>query len=387
MAYKVYISTSSNEICARQLGIIKRALYSMNEFPLAAIDMLDLMQSGSDHLEAAQQMISQSDLFIGLYSSDYGQIPTGETASYPELEYLYARDQGKACLIFTLKNTYAQAEPRQKAFLSHLMQHHVLITFHDDDDLAAQVKLSIDKYKQSKQNGHRNETIQAQAGGFIGSSYQNTEAPHNDFEAQVNRAINLAQDEIEQIVRRSLELHDAQKQIHQQKNESMHYTEDTRDGLILAQPLWGEPLRRSQFQSDIFMIMPFRERYDAVYNEVIRPVTAELNLSIKRGDDFSSTQGSIMQEVWAAIHGCRLVIAETTANNPNVYYELGIAHMLGKPAILLTQMQHVDQIPFDIRHLRFLIYDEAAPDYSKLTVDLRRSIVWILNDLQEQLGE
>lgn len=387
MAYKVYLSATNNEVCTRQIRTVKRALYSIHEFPVAAIDMLDSAQPDKDYIQLAREMIAQSDLFIGLYNSDYGEIPTGETSSYTELEYRYARNLGKACLIFVLDGAYQAAEPRQKAFLSHLMQHHVLITFMDDADLAALVKVNINKRQASQKNGHGNQTVQAQSGGFIGER-QNIEAPHNDFEAQVKRAIGLAENDLQQIIHRTLEMHDARKFIHEEKNSARQpYSEDLRDGLVLSRPVWGEPVRRSQFQSDIFMIMPFRERFDTVYNDVVRPVASELNLSVKRGDDFSSTQGSIMQEVWAAIYGCRLVIAETTENNPNVYYELGIAHMLGKPAILLTQMQQVEQIPFDIRHLRFLIYDEAEANHAKLTVDLRKSIIWILNDLEEQLGE
>jgi len=49
------------------------------------------------------------------------------------------------------------------------------------------------------------------------------------------------------------------------------------------------------------------------------------------------------------------VIADCTGRNPNVFYEIGLAHASGKPVILITQ--NSDDVPFDIRHLRYIQYD------------------------------
>lgn len=200
----------------------------------------------------------------------------------------------------------------------------------------------------------------------------------DEFDHMVNRALNLAQDDLEQIVRRSLELHEAQRRM-------LHSSSDDArgDGWLRVRPIFGEPMLQTQFQADVFMIMPFRPQFNAIYEQVVRPVVSELNLTIKRGDEFSSVTGVIMQEVWAAINACRLVIVETTEINANVYYELGIAHTLGKPAILLSQATDVKDFPFDIRHLRFNVYENTIPGGERLAADLRRSILWILNDLDQ----
>src|SRR5690606_36715130 len=131
--------------------------------------------------------------------------------------------------------------------------------------------------------------------------------------AYVERTDSVAEDDIEKIVRPALEHHSAQEQL--EKEDVIQ----AMDGKTTVEPIWGEPLRRSQFQSDIFMIMPFRERFDAVYEGIIRPMAAELNLTIKCGDDFTSTEGSIIREFWAALNACRLVLVETTEVNANVY--------------------------------------------------------------------
>jgi hypothetical protein len=46
----------------------------------------------------------------------------------------------------------------------------------------------------------------------------------------------------------------------------------------------------------------------------------------------------------------RVVICDCTGRNPNVFYEIGIAHTLGREVILITQ--NPEDIPFDLRHLR-----------------------------------
>ena len=66
---------------------------------------------------------------------------------------------------------------------------------------------------------------------------------------------------------------------------------------------------------------------------------------------------SIIDDICNSILGADVVVADCTGQNPNVFYELGIAHTLGKDVILLTQS--IDDIPFDISHLRFIEYENT----------------------------
>lgn len=374
MVYKIYISTSDDN--TEYLAAMHRALFSINEVALSAIGAEDMTILGDKRLNAAKMLIQESEVFIGLYDGDYGKIPEGENQSHEEIEYEYAAELNKSMLIFIMEGAIETANERQKAFLNHVMQHNVVTTYTSAEDLAAKVKVALDNYRQTKP--HRR-TLRPPITTFRDRLPQIEQAQTSaeEFDAQIERALELASDNIEQIVRRALELHDAQHRISNEPSEEY-------DNKITVEPLWGEPLRRSQFQSDIFMIMPFRDKYNAIFENVIRPVTANLNLTIKRGDEFSSTRGSIMQEVWAALNACKLVIVETTEINPNVYYELGIAHTLGKPAILLSQTKEIDAIPFDIRHLRFLVYDDTVEGGKALETSLRNSIIWLMNDINEQ---
>lgn len=374
MVYKIYISTSDDNI--EYLAAMHRALFSINEVALSAVNAEDMPILGDKRHSASKTLIQESEVFIGLYDGDYGKIPDGEMKSHEEIEYEFAAELNKSMLIFVMEGASETSNERQKAFLDYVMQHNVVTTYTSAEDLAAKVKVALDNYRQTKRH-RRGLRPPIQTFRDRLPQIEQAQTSEEEFDAQVERALELASDNIEQIVRRALELHDAQHRVSSEPGEEY-------DNKITVEPLWGEPLRRSQFQSDIFMVMPFREKYNAIFENVIRPVTADLNLTIKRGDEFSSTRGSIMQEVWAALNACKLVIVETTEINANVYYELGIAHTLGKPAILLSQTKEVDALPFDIRHLRFLVYEDTVEGGKALEASLRNSIIWLMNDIDEQ---
>lgn len=75
-----------------------------------------------------------------------------------------------------------------------------------------------------------------------------------------------------------------------------------------------------------------------------------------------------MQSVWDGINRARVVIADLTGRNPNVFYELGIAHTLGKPVVMLTQS--MDFVPFDLRQLRCIVYDYKPKIIERLNEQL-----------------
>jgi hypothetical protein len=78
-----------------------------------------------------------------------------------------------------------------------------------------------------------------------------------------------------------------------------------------------------------------------------------MGLTVRRADDFF-TAHAVIQDLWQAIVSARLIVADCTDRNPNVFYEIGLAHTLGKPTILLTQ--NSEDVPFDLRHLRYFTY-------------------------------
>jgi len=60
----------------------------------------------------------------------------------------------------------------------------------------------------------------------------------------------------------------------------------------------------------------------------------------------------------------KLILADLTGKNPNVFYELGLAHAITKPAILIAES--IDDVPFDLRALRILEYDKNRPSWGEI---------------------
>jgi len=158
--------------------------------------------------------------------------------------------------------------------------------------------------------------------------------------------------------------------VHDQKRSATNVSDDGK-AVVVKNPYFGTPQKGSKYSCDVFVIMPFAPEFTSIYTDHIKTTTEGLNLTVKRGDDIF-TQNSIMQDVWSAMIACRLVIADCTDRNANVFYELGIAHTLAKPVVLITR--NIKEIPFDIRHFRAVEYQEM------LTVRFK-------NDLEKAIAE
>src|SRR6478672_1650469 len=103
-----------------------------------------------------------------------------------------------------------------------------------------------------------------------------------------------------------------------------------------------------------FVTMPFREPFAKYYSAIVAPVIERSGLRPIRGDSLFRPS-PIMDDVWRAINEASLLVADLTSQNANVFYELGLAHALGKPVILIAET--MDDVPFDLRSLRILTYD------------------------------
>jgi len=134
---------------------------------------------------------------------------------------------------------------------------------------------------------------------------------------------------------------------------------------IKVRNMWGYPERTD---TDVFVIMPFNERFKPVYDDHIKRVCRNMSLHCKRADDIFSPQ-VVMKNIWSFIYNTKVLICDCTDKNPNVFYELGVAHTIGKNVILLTQNE--DDIPFDIKYLRYIKYDYTPSGMIKLEDTLK----------------
>ena len=127
-----------------------------------------------------------------------------------------------------------------------------------------------------------------------------------------------------------------------------------------------------------FVLMPFKPDLDATYENAIRPaVIANGRLSCTRADEIYGPR-PIMADIWRSINAASLVLADLTGRNPNVLYELGLAHAIQKPVILLTQKN--DDIPFDLRAIRCIHYQNNRSGREILRDQLERTVLEFIGD-------
>lgn len=117
-----------------------------------------------------------------------------------------------------------------------------------------------------------------------------------------------------------------------------------------------------------FVLMPFSEPFETYYEAIFRPAVLNANLKITRADSlFASTP--IMGDVWRFIQEADVLLAELTGRNPNVFYELGLGHAIGKPIVLVSET--LADVPFDLQGLRVNGYDRTDPAWG---AKLKKSI-------------
>jgi len=127
-----------------------------------------------------------------------------------------------------------------------------------------------------------------------------------------------------------------------------------------------------------FVLMPFTDALKEIYTDVYAPTCARHDLKCWRVDEISGP-GSITRDIIEGILDADIIIADLTNQNPNVFYELGIAHATGNKTIMTAQtMAHV---PFDIANYRVLVYEHTLKGCKKLESDLDNTIKELLSAL------
>lgn len=139
-----------------------------------------------------------------------------------------------------------------------------------------------------------------------------------------------------------------------------------------------------------FVLMPFAEEYREVYEQVYKPVCKAAGIRSWRMDEVAGP-GSITRDIVEGIIDADIVIADLTSQNPNVFYELGIAHAVGSKTIMTCQ--RVEEVPFDIGNYRVILYDQTIAGSKKLAEQLTAAIRELLaaldrtnNPVQSVLG-
>lgn len=143
------------------------------------------------------------------------------------------------------------------------------------------------------------------------------------------------------------------KPIHLDLREGSWYTGTTNE--VQLNPIFKSKIDRIDRRL-CFVLMPFSETWSDEIYKLIRATIESLGYQCLRADNLSGP--IIIEDIWTKINQAGLVIADVTGKNPNVMYEVGIAHTVGRPTILLTQ--DIKEVPFDFTHLRHIEYKNSV---------------------------
>jgi hypothetical protein len=116
------------------------------------------------------------------------------------------------------------------------------------------------------------------------------------------------------------------------------------------------------FLDTCFVMMPFGGWYDRYYQEIFVPAIKDAGFEPVRVDELFST-GSVVEQIWEQISKASVLLADLSDKNPNVFYELGLAHAAKKPVVFTASK--LEDVPFDLRHLRVIVYEIREPGWAQ----------------------
>ena len=133
-----------------------------------------------------------------------------------------------------------------------------------------------------------------------------------------------------------------------------------------------------------FVMQPFAPPHGDYYEKIFKPAIEKTGLQLVRADAEIFGTGKIIDQVWRGINAAKVLVAELTTRNPNVFYELGLAHALNKPVVLVSSNE--PDVPFDLQHIRFIYYDVTDPFWgAKLIEKVAENILSALTNPEEAI--
>ncbi|MGB6068402.1 MAG: hypothetical protein WBG50_26630 [Desulfomonilaceae bacterium] len=128
----------------------------------------------------------------------------------------------------------------------------------------------------------------------------------------------------------------------------------------------------------VFVLMPFDRSFDDIYQLGIKAACDTAGAYAERVDEQMFTE-NILDRIYNQISKADVIVSDMTRRNPNVFYETGYAHALGKKVILLTQ--DPGDIPFDLKHFPHIIYGGRIVD---LRDKLETRVMWALEQSKSE---
>jgi|GEM_PF-1491215 len=352
---RVYVSSTFTDL-AEHRAAVKRVIESLkdtsleddqeteNPFEYAGLEYLSADPQPS--LETRLQELTRSDLFVLLIGWRYGYVPEGQQESVVELEYQTAVENKLPVLCYIIDDNYpvpvkfvdtGESAEKLKRFKDNLRQEKIVRYFNSPEDLAQKVTADLSfNYNRVMKTKFSDITRELFAKPLLEQELQRYKQDNATYSATINSLRNRL------------------------------------ENIVPAEPIWST----RNFKIDTtfcFTLMPFQDSFFSIYEDAILPALNNAGLrGMHAGEIFDNRE--IVEDIWESICTARLIIADVTGRNPNVFYELGICHTLGKEVIVITQSGA--DVPFDIRHRRFIDYE--ANKLASLKTRLEKTVKQVI---------
>jgi len=144
----------------------------------------------------------------------------------------------------------------------------------------------------------------------------------------------------------------------------------------------GNYKKSDTLKKNVFMVMPFEDKLaNELYRLSTKPICESFNLEIKRADELFTTN-PILDDIISAIEKSIITIVDISGNNPNVFYELGIAHILKQNQTIIITHDEYASVPSDITHFRIIKYEDKIVGKKEYEDKLRKTIKPLAQDFK-----
>jgi hypothetical protein len=128
-----------------------------------------------------------------------------------------------------------------------------------------------------------------------------------------------------------------------------------------------------------FVMMPFDPSFDHIYRRILETLQAPgLDIAVARADDFR--EANILGSILRSIAKSEYIVADLSGLNANVCYETGIAHCVKDADHVILLTQSISDVPFDLRHLRCIVYQNSPAGMKQLKAELTATFESLFKD-------
>lgn len=131
---------------------------------------------------------------------------------------------------------------------------------------------------------------------------------------------------------------------------------------------------KSQNERLVAVLLPFKLQETF---QTVKSTCDKLNLECIKADDIWENS-TFIQDIFELVFTSKVVVADFSEKNPNVFYEVGIAHTLGKTVVPIAQS--INDVPSDLRHHRALIYFPNEQGFNDLSNELEKRLRTLFPD-------